>query len=587
MKFLDPKEKPLKYSTGDLLKDLYRYGKPYRRGLVVGTILRVIGDLASLYRPVAFALLINELMHPTDKVALHVSLIIVSWFTATAIRYTFLYQAKKIIYYIGLLLMVDSEKHMLAVLFAKDSAWHEQESSGVKIKRIDKGSLAYNDVLRAWVNIYVSIIINFIAIPFIFYKLNPITAICIVVYMVSYFVISRKLQKRGVFAHHNYQIEDEKVSGLVTEAIGNIRTVRLLGLGDEIRKRVAVLFGTVLIWGKRRLMGFQFRGHFCATYTEFWRLLILVFVAFGILHGHYEIGFIVLFHNYFSEIATAIQELADVSQDMVVAEQSIARMHHMIGREVPKDSGTANFPTDWQTLEVKNLSFAYGDQAALSNLSFTIKKGDRVGIVGLSGAGKSTLFKLLLNERGDYDGTISVGGVDIRTIKQKEYYSHVSVVPQDTEVFNLTLKDNIAMVSEKKSKELLDTALDVSHVREFLPKLPEGIDSLIGERGVKLSGGERQRLGIARAIYKDPSILLLDEATSHLDLESEEKIKDSLHQFFQNVTALVIAHRLTTIREMDKIIVIEKGKILEQGSFDELMAKEGRFHELWQKQKFD
>lgn len=587
MKFLDPNEKQLEYSSFDLSKDLWRYGKQYRWGLIVGTILRVLGDLASLYRPVAFALLVNELTHPSDKTVLHISLIILSWFVATGLRYSLLYYAKKLIYYIGLLVKADSEKHMLAILFSKDSSWHEKESSGVKIKRIDKGTAGYNDVLRAWVNFYVSIIINFIAIPFIFFKLDRVTAIFAVVYLVSYFFLSRKLQKPGVFAHHNYQIEDEKLGGLVTEAIGNIRTVRLLGLGEEIKKRVVVLYENVLSWGKRRIMGFQFRGHFCAIYTEFWRMIILGFVAFGIINGHYEIGFIVLFHNYFTEIATAIQELADVSQDMVVAEQSIARMHHLIGREVPPEKADAVFPKEWDILEVKNLSFAYDGQIALKNVSFTVKKGERVGVVGLSGAGKSTLFKLLLNERGDYEGTISIGGVDIRTIKQKEYYRHVSVVPQDTEVFNLTLKDNIAMVSEKKSEARLQTALDVSHVREFLAKLPQGIDSLIGERGVKLSGGERQRLGIARAIYKDPSILLLDEATSHLDLESEEKIKDSLHQFFQNVTALVIAHRLTTIREMDKIIVIEKGKIIEEGSFNELIKKKGRFHELWEKQKFD
>ncbi len=587
MKFLDPNEKQIDYSFIELIKDFWRYGKTYRSGLIVGTVLRIFGDLASLYRPVAFAMLVNELIHPTDKIVLHVTLILLSWFAAAAARYVFLYFAKKLIFYIGLRVMTDAEKHMIAILFAKDSAWHENESSGVKIKRIDRGSAAYNDVLRAWVNNYVSIVINFIAVPIIFFKLDHTTAILAVIYLISYFFISTKLQKKGVFAHHKYQIEDEKVSGLVTESIGNIRTVRLLGLGEEIRKRVSDMYENVLAWGKKRIMAFQFRGHFCVIYTEFWRLLILGFVAFGIIHGRYEVGFIVLFNSYFTDIATAIQELADVSQDTVVAEQSIARMHLLIGREVSQDAGKEVFPKEWDLLEVKNLSFSYGDQPALKNISFTIKQGERVGVVGLSGAGKSTLFKLLLNERGDYDGTISIGGVDIRSIKQKEYYRHVSVVPQDTEVFNLTLRDNIAMVSEKKSTVRLNTALDVSHVREFLPKLPEGVDSLIGERGIKLSGGERQRLGIARAIYKDPSILLLDEATSHLDLESEEKIKDSLHQFFQNVTALVIAHRLTTIREMDKIIVIEKGKILEQGSFDELMKKKGRFHELWQKQKFD
>ncbi len=586
MKFLDPHEKQLEYSTRDLVRDFWRYGKKYKLGLIFGTILRALGDAASLYRPFAFTLLVNELIRQGDNMVLHIILILVSWLIAATLRYSLVYYAKKIVFYIGLLIMADSQKHMLSIVFAKDSAWHEKESSGAKIKRIDKGSAAYNDVLRAWINVYISLIINFIAVPFIFFKLDYKVSILAVVFIVSYFIISKKLQKPGVLAHHHYQIEDEKVNGLFVESIGNIRTVRLLGLAEEIKKRVNSLLLTMLVWGKERIMRFQFRGHFNAWYGDLWRIIILSFVSYGIMQGHYEVGFIILFSTYFTEILTSVQELADISQDVAVYEQSIARMHHLIGRDIPEETGKELFPTNWQTLEVKNLSFAYDGQIALKNVSFTVKKGERVGVVGLSGAGKSTLFKLLLNERGDYEGTISIGGVDIRTIKQKEYYRHVSVVPQDTEVFNLTLKDNIAMVSENKSEARLNTALDVSHVREFLSKLPQGIESLIGERGVKLSGGERQRLGIARAIYKDPSILLLDEATSHLDLESEEKIKDSLHQFFQNVTALVIAHRLTTIREMDKIIVIEKGKIIEEGSFTELVKKKGRFYELWQKQKF-
>jgi ABC-type multidrug transport system fused ATPase/permease subunit len=313
MKFLDPKEKQIDYSVFDLWKDLWRYGKPYRRGLIVGTVLRVIGDLASLYRPVAFALLVNELIHPSTQVALHICLIIVSWLAAILVRYIFLYQAKKIIYYIGLLLMTDSEKHMVEIMFAMDSAWHEKESSGVKAKRIDKGAAAYNDIVRAWVNYYVSIIINFIAIPFIFFKLDHTTSVLIIIFLISYFILSKRLQKKPILAHYGYNIEDEKVSGLITEAIGNIRTVRLLGLAGEIEKRLTMLYREMLAWGKKRLTGFQFRSHFLAIYTESWRLIILSVVSYGILKGHYEVGFIILFSNYFSDTATAIQELADVS----------------------------------------------------------------------------------------------------------------------------------------------------------------------------------------------------------------------------------------------------------------------------------
>ena len=184
-------------------------------------------------------------------------------------------------------------------------------------------------------------------------------------------------------------------------------------------------------------------------------------------------------------------------------------------------------------------------------------------------------------------GDILFDDVSIKRISKSDYFKQASVVLQDTEVFNFSLRDNITITNalQKENQELLEQALDTAHISEFLNKLPRGLDTIIGEKGVKLSGGERQRLGIARAIFKEPKILLLDEATSHLDLESEEKIKDSLHRFFENVTAIVIAHRLTTIKEMDKILVIEEGKLIESGNFDKLYASRGRFYELWEKQK--
>ena len=137
---------------------------------------------------------------------------------------------------------------------------------------------------------------------------------------------------------------------------------------------------------------------------------------------------------------------------------------------------------------------------------------------------------------------------------------------------------------QKNNQKLLKQALDTAHISDFLEKLPQGLDAMIGEKGIKLSGGERQRLGIARAIFKEPELLLLDEATSHLDLESEEKIRDSLYSFFEHVTAIVIAHRLTTIKAMDRILVVEQGRIIESGTFAELQAIKGRFYELWNKQ---
>ena len=222
----------------------------------------------------------------------------------------------------------------------------------------------------------------------------------------------------------------------------------------------------------------------------------------------------------------------------------------------------------------------------LKDISFEVKRGERIGIVGLSGAGKSTLFKLLLKEHELYKGEISIDDTSLHRIKKSSYLKEVAVVLQDTEVFNFSLRNNITIVGTgNDTDQQVKTATDIANVKDFIDKLPHGMDTIIGEKGVKLSGGEKQRLGIARAVYKKPQILFLDEATSHLDLESEQKIRDSLHKFFQKVTAIVIAHRLTTIKEMDRIIVIEKGRIIEIGSFDELYEKRGRFFELWEKQK--
>jgi ABC-type multidrug transport system fused ATPase/permease subunit len=252
---------------------------------------------------------------------------------------------------------------------------------------------------------------------------------------------------------------------------------------------------------------------------------------------------------------------------------------------IENETGKHAFPKKWQHLTLKNLSFSYDEKPVLQNISLTIQRGEKIGIVGLSGAGKSTLFKLLMKEHEGYTGDIHFDEVPLRNIEKSSYLQSMAAVLQETEVFNFTLEENITIARAGKNRDRLTKALQVSHVIDFLEKLPSGLKTLIGEKGFRLSGGERQRVGLARAIYKQPQLLLLDEATSHLDLESEKKIQESLHEFFQTVTAIVIAHRLTTIKEMDRIVVIEDGKIVESGSFSTLFKSKGRFYELWEQQK--
>ncbi|QQR55056.1 ABC transporter ATP-binding protein [Candidatus Peregrinibacteria bacterium] len=188
---------------------------------------------------------------------------------------------------------------------------------------------------------------------------------------------------------------------------------------------------------------------------------------------------------------------------------ALMRFHEMLDALPTAElSGTEAFPKKWSQLTVNHLSFAYESNKVLKELSFTVKRGEKIGIVGLSGAGKSTLFKLLLKLYDRYEGSITFEGQELKDIKRESYLQHFSYVPQETELFNLSLKDNITLALDQEvNEEHFKKAIEIAHVKDFLHKLPKGVDSLIGEKGVKLSGGERQRVGIARAVYKNPELL--------------------------------------------------------------------------------
>jgi ATP-binding cassette subfamily B protein len=228
--------------------------------------------------------------------------------------------------------------------------------------------------------------------------------------------------------------------------------------------------------------------------------------------------------------------------------------------------------------------FAYGDATVFPGLSFTIPGGQRVGLVGKSGAGKSTLIRLLLRHHELSGGAIRIDGTGIAEVTQDSLRSSVAVVPQESLLFHRSIRENIRYGRPEATDAEVEEAAKRAQAHAFIARLSAGYDSLVGERGVKLSGGERQRIAIARAILKDAPILVLDEATASLDSESEIRIQEALHELMQGKTVIAIAHRLSTLREMDRIIVLDKGAIAEDGTHDELLARGGIYGELWQHQ---
>lgn len=240
-------------------------------------------------------------------------------------------------------------------------------------------------------------------------------------------------------------------------------------------------------------------------------------------------------------------------------------------------------------IEFKDISFMYQEQkgsvAVFDRFSLHIPAGQKIGIVGLSGAGKSTLTKLLLRFSDVDGGEILLDGTDIRAVRQTDLRRHIAYVPQEPLLFHSTIRRNLLLARPDATDAEIDRALKAAHAAHFVGQLPEGLESVVGERGVKLSGGQKQRVVIARAVLQDAPIIVLDEATSALDSESEQIIKESFAEILKGRTAIVVAHRLSTLSEMDRIIVIENGKLAEDGSHDELLAHDGLYARLWRRQQ--
>ena len=578
------------YTYRKLIKDVKSFVKPYKKQFLLGTFLRVTSDIVWLFPIWAF----GEIITFTTRFSIGDStrpfwLLMIS-IGGIAIYHFFAHDlAKYYIYQVAEKVSIDAQLKSLKHMFRLNIDWHEKENTGNKIRRIDHGGNGFNTIVRLYVDLLIESTISLIGISIIFYTLSWQHNAILLFFFISYFFISLFFSKKASKQSYITNVEWEKFSGSAFESINNISTIKSLNLGKRISFYLVQVARRLKGEIKKRIIWFRTRQVALNMYQEFFRQLIVVYTVICVFRGDLEVGVIAMVLLYFGKIRESAGEFAVVANELILSKIDIMRMKDILNEKATiEDSGYKSFNKNWKILQLKDVHFQYKGRKVLKNFSLDIKRGEKVGIVGLSGAGKSTLIKLLLKLYNDYDGDIYFDKTKLRDVKRTTFLDRIAVVPQDTELFNFSLRENITLEKKlhSKQKKQLSHAFKVAHVDDFMHKLPKGIESYIGEKGVKLSGGEKQRVGIARAVYRNPDILLLDEATSHLDIESEKKIQDALHQFFKETTAIVIAHRLTTIKEMDKIVIIKDGKMEEQGSFEELMKKKGEFYKLWKKQKF-
>jgi subfamily B ATP-binding cassette protein MsbA len=414
-----------------------------------------------------------------------------------------------------------------------------------------------------------------ISVSMTFFALVPL-AIFAVIALKAFKIIRPIFRNRGKI--------NAEVTGRLTETLGGIRVIKGFNAEEQEHK--------VFEDGVYRLYQ-NVRKSLTATALMTSSSIFLLGVAttgimglggYKIMAGELTIGEFLTFTFLLGLMIAPIVQMSNIGSQLTEALAGLDRTDELMQMEQEgEDAGRTTELKDFKgEVSFDDVSFAYEeDNEVIHNISFSVPAGTVVALVGSSGSGKSTIAGLAASFLTPHSGKVSIDGIDLSTVKLPTFRKHLGVVLQDDFLFEGTIRKNILFPRPDATEDDLMQAVDAAYVNEFTDRFENGLDTVIGERGIKLSGGQRQRIAIARAILANPKILILDEATSNLDTESESLIQKSLATLTRGRTTFVIAHRLSTIRRADQILVIEKGRIAEEGTHDQLIASEGRYHNLY------
>ena len=466
--------------------------------------------------------------------------------------------------------------------------WHEKQGSGGKLQRVMTGRKGFQEFTRHIRWDFFPLVGDVCAITLTIIIADlPILYLPLFGCFIGSYLFCSWFFARNYF--NLYDIFNKKFENLLSgvyEFVSSIRTVKSFHLATYIDEKAVDLeqigqeaivnaYSTNLV-----------RWTICNIVAGLWLFFFLGIGFYWVLNDVITVGAYTSTVFLSTYLWSSCEVLGAILEKFYEYGNGIYRLIETL-RVKPKQldlTPPKNVPEDWQKIRLENISYAYDmdTKQGIHDINIDIKRGEKIAFVGNSGAGKSTLVKILMKQMLPDSGAYTIDDVPVSHIATGEWLSLIGFVPQDVELFNLTIKDNILIDRDDIDPEIFDNILKQSALDEFVASLPNGLDTTIGERGIKLSGGQRQRLGIARALIRQAPILIFDEATSSLDSISESKIQRAIENSFSGRTVFVIAHRLSTIRHVDRIIVLDEGRIIEEGNFDALIAQKGHFAKLWE-----
>lgn len=486
--------------------------------------------------------------------------------------------------------MASLQTEALNMLLKRGMAFHNNQVGGKLVSDAIDYPSAYSQLSNALITNILPFLVSILTgLAVIFYSSAILGGLMMVMSVAA--IGSGFLQRHKMAPFRKRRIEASKaVTSHLADAIVNVQAVKTFARESDELKTHSILNDKLKRYRSHDWQVFAKDGTKRITLLMVFELMFIFLIIWLVRRDPRILGAGIFAFSYTITLTNRLFDIGNmvrsIEEAFLLAEPMTAALQDK--SEIVDRPAAKKLHIDRAVIEFRAVHFHYSDATdkdkVFEDLSLTIQAGERVGLVGPSGGGKSTITKLLLRFEDIQDGIITIDGQNIAAVTQRSLREAIAYVPQESLLFHRTIKDNIAYGNANATDETIELAARQAYAHDFIMALPKGYDTVVGERGVKLSGGQRQRIAIARAILKNAPILVLDEATSALDSESEQYIQEALWGLMENRTAVVIAHRLSTIQRLDRIVVLADGKVVENGSHQQLLKANGLYNRLWQRQ---